>query len=54
MEGDARTWALPHLELLSKGTVPFMGSWDKFIADFTKRFILLDVSEAAQEALKKI
>ena len=54
MEGDARMWALPHLELLSKGTVPFTGSWDKFIADFTKWFILLDVSEAAHEVLKKI
>ena len=54
MEGDTRMWALPHLELLSKGTVPFMGSWDKFIADFTKQFILLDVSEAVWEVLKKI
>ena len=54
MEGDACTWALPHLELLSKGTVPFTGSWDKFIADFTKQFIPLDISEAAWEALKKI
>ena len=54
MEGDACTWALPHLKLLSKGTVPFTGSWDKFIAEFTKWFILLDISEAAQEALKKI
>ena len=54
MGGDAHMWALPHLKLLSKGTVPFTGSWDKFIADFTKQFILLDISEAVQEALKKI
>ena len=53
MEGDACTWALPHLKLLSKGTIPFTGSWDHFIADFTKQFIPLDVSEAVQEALKK-
>jgi Retrotransposon gag protein len=54
MEGDARTWALPHLETLKNGTIPFTSSWTEFEREFTKRFIPLDVSESAREALKKL
>jgi len=55
MEGDARTWALPHLEeLLNLRRAPFGGVWANFESEFTKRFIPLDISETARDALKKI
>ncbi len=55
MEGDARTWALPHLEeLLNLRRAPFGGAWATFESEFTKRFIPLDISETARDALKKI
>jgi hypothetical protein len=54
MEGEARTWALPHLEIIKTGAMPFGGDWTDFEREFTKRFIPLDISEAAREALKKI
>ncbi len=55
MEGDARTWALPHLEeLLNLQRAPFGGSWATFELEFTKWFIPLDISEMARDALKKI
>ncbi len=55
MEGDACTWALPHLEeLLNLRRAPFRGSWANFESEFTKRFIPLDISEMARDALKKI
>ena len=55
MEGDARTWALPYLEeLLNLRQAPFGGLWVNFESEFTKRFIPLDISEMARDALKKI
>ena len=55
MEEDACTWALPHLEeLLNLQRAPFGGSWATFKSEFTKRFIPLDISETARDALKKI
>ena len=55
MEGDARTWALPYLEeLLKLRRAPFGGNWATFESEFTKRFIPLDISETARDALKKI
>jgi len=55
MEGDACTWVLPHLEeLLNLQQAPFRGSWATFESEFTKRFIPLDISETARDALKKI
>jgi hypothetical protein len=35
MEGDARTWALPYLEELRNGTIPFAGLWATFIDHFS-------------------
>jgi Retrotransposon gag protein len=54
MEEDAKTWALPHLESLQKGTAPFSGQWSVFEKEFTARFMPHDVAEAAKEAIKKI
>jgi hypothetical protein len=54
MEGEARTWALPHLEIIKTGAMPFGGDWTDFEQEFTKRFIPLDISEATREVLKKI
>jgi hypothetical protein len=54
MEGDARTWALPHLEELQHGQYPFSGIWQTFVDQFAQRFAPLDTAEAACEALKKI
>ena len=54
MGDDARTWALPKLEELRTGVVPFAGSWGEFEDSFTRRFIPYDVSEEAREQLKKL
>ncbi len=55
MEGDTCTWALLHLEeLLNRHHTPFNGVWVTFESEFTKWFIPLDISEMAQDALKKI
>jgi hypothetical protein len=54
MEGDARTWALPHLEELQHGRDPFGGIWQTFVDQFSRRFAPLDTAESAREALKKI
>ena len=54
MEGDPRTWALPYLEEVRAGRLPFGRSWTQFERDFTKRFIPLDINESAREALKKL
>jgi hypothetical protein len=35
MEGDARTWALPYLEELRMGTIPFTGLWATFVNHFS-------------------
>jgi hypothetical protein len=47
MEGDAHTWALPHLEELQAGQNPFSGNWQAFVDQFTRRFAPLDTAEAA-------
>ena len=54
MEEDAHTWALPYLEEVQAGRLPFGGSWAQFKRDFTKQFIPLDINESAREALKKL
>jgi hypothetical protein len=36
MEGDACTWALPYLEELRTGTIPFAGLWATFIDHFSR------------------
>jgi hypothetical protein len=54
MEGDTRTWALPHLEELQHGWDPFGGIWQTFVNHFSRRFAPLDTAEAAREVLKKI
>jgi hypothetical protein len=54
MEGDARTWALPHLEIIKTGAIPFNTDWTEFEREFTKRFIPLDIAEAARDVLKRI
>ena len=42
MEDEARTWALPYLELLA-----FQGDYNQFVQAFLKRFAPLDTTEAA-------
>jgi hypothetical protein len=54
MEGDARTWALPYLEELRTGTIPFNGLWATFVDHFSRRFAPLDTADAARDALKKV
>jgi hypothetical protein len=54
MEGDAHTWALPYLEELRAGTMPFRGLWATFLDHFTRRFAPLDTAESAQDMLKKV
>jgi hypothetical protein len=46
MEGDTHTWALPYLEELRGGMVPFTGNWQTFINHYTRRFTPLDTAEA--------
>ena len=36
MDEDARTWILPHLEELRRGTIPFGSSWQRFEQEFIK------------------
>ena len=38
MEEEARTWALPYLELLAQGLLAFQGDYNQFIQAFLKRF----------------
>ena len=47
MEDEARTWALPYLELLAQGLLAFQGDYSHFIQAFLKRFAPLDTTEAA-------
>jgi hypothetical protein len=51
MEGDARTWALPYLEELRTGTIPFNGLWATFVDHFSRRFAPLDTADAARDAV---
>ena len=46
MEDEARTWALPYLEMLAQGRHPFSGLYRNFTDAFTKRFAPLDSTEA--------
>ena len=54
MDEDARTWILPHLEELMRGTIPFGSSWQRFEREFIKRWIPQDMTESAREALKNL
>ncbi|KAI0309110.1 hypothetical protein OF83DRAFT_1180002 [Amylostereum chailletii] len=50
---EARTWALPHIEALNVGNTPF-ANWGAFVDDFKRRFMLINVSLVAKEAIKKL
>ena len=54
MEDEARTWALPYLEMLAQGRHPFSGLYRNFMDVFTKRFAPLDSTKATQDALKAL
>ena len=54
MEEEARTWALPYLELLAKGRLAFSGNYDYFVQAFLKHFAPLDTTEAARDVLKAL
>ena len=54
MDKDARTWALPYLEELGRGKLPFGGNWADFETAFTRRFMPQDAQDVAREALKNI
>ena len=54
MEDEARTWALPYLELLAQGLLAFQGDYNQFVQAFLKRFTPLDTTEAARDALKAL
>ena len=54
MEEEARTWALPYLELLAQGLLAFQGDYNQFVQAFLKRFAPLDTTEAARDALKAL
>jgi hypothetical protein len=54
MEGDACTWALPYLEELRTGAMPFAGLWATFIDHFSRRFAPLDTADSVRDALKKV
>ena len=54
MEDEARTWALPYLELLAQGLLAFQGDYNQFVQAFLKRFAPLDTTEAAWDALKAL
>ena len=47
MEEEARTWALPYLELLAQGLLAFQGDYNNFVLAFLKCFAPLDTTEAA-------
>ena len=46
-EDEARTWALPYLELLAQGLLAFQGDYSHFVQAFLKRFAPLDTTKAA-------
>jgi hypothetical protein len=39
MEADTCTWALPYLEEIQAGNMPFSGVWQTFLEHFTRRFV---------------
>lgn len=49
----ARTWALPHLELVAQGKFPFT-TWEDFEKAFRARFEPVDVKAEAQKILGKL
>jgi hypothetical protein len=53
MEADARTWALPYLEEIQAGNMPFGGVWQTFLDHFTRRFAPLNTEDSARDALKR-
>jgi hypothetical protein len=53
MEGDACTWALPYLEEIQAGNMPFGGVWQTFLDHFTRRFAPLNTEDSARDALKR-
>jgi hypothetical protein len=53
MEGDARTWALPYLEEIQAGNMPFGGVWQTFLDHFTRRFVPLNTEDSARDTLKR-
>ena len=54
MEEEARTWALPYLELLAQGLLAFQGDYSHFVQAFLKRFAPLDTTEAVRDVLKAL
>ena len=54
MEEEARTWALPYLELLAQGLLAFQGDYSHFVQAFLKRFAPLNTTEAARDVLKAL
>ena len=54
MEEEARTWALPYLELLAQGLLAFQGDYSHFVQVFLKRFTPLDTTKATRDALKAL
>jgi hypothetical protein len=53
MESDARTWALPYLEEIQAGNMPFGGVWQTFLDHFTRCFVPLNTEDSARDALKR-
>jgi hypothetical protein len=53
MEGDAHTWALPYLEEIQAGNMPFGGVWQTFLDHFTRCFVPLNTEDSARDALKR-
>jgi hypothetical protein len=53
MEGDARTWALPYLEEIQAGNMPFGGVWQTFLDHFTRHFAPLNTEDSARDVLKR-
>jgi hypothetical protein len=53
MEGDACTWALPYLEEIQAGNMPFSGVWQTFLDHFTRHFAPLNTEDSARDVLKR-
>ena len=49
MEEEARTWALPYLELLAQGLLVFQRDYSHFVQAFLNRFAPLDNTETARD-----